>query len=902
MALSPGTTLGSYRIVALIGAGGMGEVYSARDSKLDRDVAIKILPESFADDPERVARFEREAKTLASLNHPHIGAIYGLQETSARTALVLELVEGPTLADRIGRGPIPFDEALPIARQIADALEAAHECGIIHRDLKPANIKIRPDGTVKVLDFGLAKALRSVGTGAGSVSASPTLTGPLMSSVGLVLGTAGYMSPEQAKGETVDKRGDVWAFGCVLYEMLTGMRAFAGEDIDHTFAAVMRNEPDFRALPEKTPSAIRRLLQRSLEKDPRHRLRDIGDAKFDLDEALVQRTPTDPAVSSVASRSRSRPAWLLVALFALGFAAALGFTGVLYIQQGQSDAGVVRFADRFPDGWTWTDQPAVDLALSPDGRYLAFAAMGANKQTLLWVRELGGLTARPLPGTEGASSPFWSPDTRSLGFFADGKLKRIGLSENLPFTVCDAPDGRSGSWGSANVIVFDRLAGPIQRVSASGGTPTNASGLDSDFTIHQAPSFLPDGRHFVYRAGQRGAASSSTASLGRPVYVAALDSPSRTRLLDADAANVVYSRGHLMFLRQNTLMAQPFDERRLVLSGEAVPIAENVRLIRPFRDSPPFGQFSASQNGVLAYQRGGSELSRLVWYDRGGKQLSVLGDPASYSDVKISPRGDQAAVSVNDPISGTHDIWLFDLARGFRNRFTFDPGQEVGAVWSPDGSRIVFNTNRNGTMDLYQKAVNRSDAEESPLLTEEFGQLPEDWSPDGEHILFSNVTSSTERTLWVLPLGDRKPRRFGRTSFFELAARFSPNGRWVAFQSNISGRDRLDSEVYVTAFPGPGEMRQVSTDGGFLPKWSPDGKEIFFLDRNRRLIAASVSAGNDLFEVRGQRTLFPTRASINVYSFDRSADGQSFLINEVVEENAVPSFVIVLNWLPDRRK
>ena len=877
-----GRDIGAYHIVSLLGAGGMGEVYRARDTKLGRDVAIKVLPAEFVADPKRRARFEREARLLAALNHPHIAAIYGLEDAAGVQTLVLELVEGQTLAERLTKGPLSTAEALTISRQIAVALEAAHDKGIVHRDLKPANIKIRPDGSVKVLDFGIAKLSPMAGSGTDASDQSPTVTAD-GTREGTVLGTAAYMSPEQARGKPVDSRSDIWAFGCVLYEMLTRRRAFDASDVPQTLARILERDPDWRALPDKTPSATRRLLQRCLEKDPMNRLRDIGDARLELDEALLR--PTEPSVVA-PGRSRERLAWALVTVFAMSLVAALALAAVLYMQQGQSDAFVTRFSAPFPEEWTWAPdiRTSVNLAVSRDGRHVAFVALGVNRQTGLWIRELGALTPRPLPGTEGASSPFWSPDNRALGFFADGKLKRIDLSGSPAVTLCDAPDNRGGSWGS-DVIIFATLQGPLQRVPASGGSPILATALGPGEVSHLRPGFLPDGWRFFYRAVSPGEANSEA-----PVYLTALNSTNRTWLLNTAAANVVYSRAHLLFLRRNTLMAQPFDDRRFALTGEAAPIAENVRVSMTF--PPSSGQFSASENGVLAYQTASAEYSQLVWYDRSGKRLSALGAPDSYGDIRISPGGNQTAVSVIDSVKNARDIWLYDLARGFRTKFTFDPGIEAAPIWSPDGSRIVFNSTRKGTLDLYHKPANSSDVEDSLLLEEPLNQIPEDWSPDSKFILYSTVTPSG-RDLWVLPLfGDRRPFRFLQSPFNKVAARFSPNGRWIAYQSNESA----GAQVYVAPFPGPGGRQQISADGGAFPRWRGDGTEIFYLDRAKRIVVARVNGRDAAFTVGDVRTLFQTRARDGVYSFEVSADGQRFLINTVVEHATAGSFAVVVNW------
>ena len=889
MAILPGKRLGPYEIISAIGAGGMGEVYRARDSKLGRDVALKVLSAAFAADAERMSRFEREARLLAALNHPNIAAIYGLEESSGAPALVMELVEGPTLADRIAAGPIPLDEALPIATQVAEALEYAHEKGIVHRDLKPANIKVKADGTVKVLDFGLAKAL----TGDPStmdMGNSPTLSmGATVA--GVILGTAAYMSPEQAKAKPADRRADIWAFGVVLYEMLTGRQLYRGETAAETLASVIKEIPDLNRLPASTSPAIRTLIARCLNKDLRQRLQHIGEARIALEDVLSGKSSAMQAGAETIARSREHLAWFVAACATV---AALALAGFAYFERPQQEAQPTRFLISPPEGWSFAQANLggavpVPLAVSPDGRRLAFAATNGEGNTQLWIRALDSLTAQPLVGTEGGFRPFWAPDGRYLGFAADGKLKKIDISGGPPVTLCDAPQIRGATWSKDGVIVFAPTASTgLQKIAAAGGTPAPVTVLATGEVGHVQPTFLPDGRHFLYRANTAGLGSGT-------VYVASLDSTERKMLLSSDTQNVLYSQGYILFVRETTLMAQPFDAHRLELSGDPIPVAEHLQ----YQGLPPNGLFSVSTNGLLAYQTGTHESGlQLVWFDRSGKQVSTLGDSAAYSDLEFSPDRKRAAVSIPDQKG--RDIWLIDLVRGFRTRFTFDSTEELTAIWSPDGSRIVFNSRRKGHLDLYQKSTTGADSEE-PLLQDDMDKFPSSWSPDGRFLIYFGYTPVPR--LFVLPLsGDRKPFPLLNTKSIEQYAKFSPNGRWVAYSSDESGRQ----EVYVVPFSGPGGKWQISTNGGRFPRWNQDGTEIFYLDLSNRMMVASVDGKGQNFQVGPVRPSFTGPIGTAVvginsiggfrYPFDVSADGQRFLINSYPHAAGSAPITMVLNW------
>jgi Tol biopolymer transport system component len=879
--------------VSALGAGGMGEVYRARDSKLNREVALKVLPEIFALDTDHLARFTREAHVLASLNHPNIAAIYGLEESSGLQALVLELVPGPTLADRLSSGSIPLDEALAIARQIAHALEAAHEQGIIHRDLKPANVKLRPDGEVKVLDFGLAKVPKPPVPVVADATASPTFTSPAMTGMGVILGTAAYMSPEQAVGRPADRRSDLWAFGCVLYEMLAGKRAFPGKDVPETLATVIKNDPDWRALPSGTPAPVRRLLHRCLVKDPKQRVADASTARLEIDDALASPPEAHGVAPGLRRLWRSgRVAWAAAGVVLLG---AL-FLTLTYARRITDDAPPVRASIPAPDG-TFIDAPSVigrglSVAVSPDGKYLVFVATGADNRPRLWLRSLDGNSAEPLPGTEGGVRPFWSPDSRSIAFFnMDRKLRRIDVESHRVVTLYEDPrlSGGGGTWNADGHILFGYALGgdplPLFRVADSGGMVTPVTQLDvkAGERLHGTPVFLPDGRHFLYTV--------HPAAGPRAVYVGSTSDSLKTLLLP-NAANAQYALGRLMFVRGTTLLVQPFDAERLALTGEAVPIADGVA-VESFSRT---GAFSVSATGVLAYHAGAGDLSQLTLFDRAGNRIRVLGELANYNTVNLSRDGARAAVSVRDP-SGDMDLWIVDVARGVRTRFTFDPGDDSVGAWSPDSTRIAVDTVRRAARNVVAlKAADGSGVEDT-IDQSPFVKYPTSWSSDGRFLLFNSAigTGTTGNDLWVAPLfGDRKPFVFLQTPFNETRAQFSTDGRWIAYQSNESGRE----EVYVAGFPGPVGKRQISAAGGNSPRWRHDGRELFYVATDGRMMATAVDGRGSTFDVGATQALFTPRIRDQNYGipFDVTADGQRLLVNTLLERPAASSITLVVNW------
>ncbi len=888
MMLMPGTRLGPYEIVAALGAGGMGEVYRARDPRLGRDVAVKVLPPAFSADPERLTRFEQEARAAAALNHPNILAVYDVGQHDGSPYIVSELLEGETLRERLAAGALPVRKALEYAVQIAQGLAAAHEKGIVHRDLKPENVVVTGDGRVKILDFGLAKLTQAEPVEAG-ISALPTT--PPHTQAGIVLGTFGYMSPEQVRGLVADHRADIFALGTLLYEMLSGQRAFRGDTAADSMTAILKEDPpDLPVAERRIPPALDRIVNRCLEKNPANRFQTAVDLTFAIEGISSQ----SDAFRARDGRFSGRPArrelaaWSGVAIVSV-FAAALGWNA---LDRATPDAERSVHATLLPpENWTLTGtNPAARLAVSPDGLRLAFVANGPDRRSMLWVRRFDSLAPQPLQGTEGATSPFWSPDSRFLGFFASGKLKRIDASGGPAVTLCDAPYTRGGAvpggaWNRDGVILFGSSGASLQHVSASGGIPARVTTLQGQETSHQLPFFLPDGQHFLFQVAI--GSSASAGAVGSEIRIGSLDSP-EVRPLMKGTSQAMYA-GHLLFVRDQTLMVQAFDAQRLELSDEPVPLAEQIV------SSPSGGStFSVSQNGVLVYQAGPSALSpsRLVWIDREGKEVATLGDVAAYGDVQLSSDGRRAAVSLLQAESNTRDVWIFDLARGVPARFTFDAANDLAAIWSPGDDRVVFSSARAGRLDLYEKASTMV-GDETILLADSADKYPLSWSRDGRFILYS-VIEGRNQDLWALPLfGDRKPFPFARSTFSETAGQFSPNGKWIAYRSDESGRP----EIWAGPFPGPGRRTQISTEGAGAgyPRWDRDGKELYYLDAASRLMAVQVSADGSELQIGTIRPLFETRASFRLRSsYDISPDGQRFLINSNVGEAA--PITLVVNW------
>jgi serine/threonine protein kinase len=867
-----GTTIGSYEIRAALGSGGMGEVYRARDSKLGRDVALKILPAVFSEDADRIARFRREAQVLASLSHAHIAAIHGLEESGGVPVLVLELVEGPTLADRLVHGAIHADEAYTIARQIADALDGAHAHGVIHRDLKPANIKLRPDGVVKVLDFGLAKALE---TAPGSdASMSPTITTPAMTRTGVILGTASYMSPEQARGLAVDRSSDIWAWGCVLFEMLTGTRAFGGTDTTEVIAAVIRATPDWSRLPSDTPSSVRRLLHRCLEKDPKKRLADIRDARFTLED-LATEVSAERVATDRRTTSREWLAWA-AALLALVAAAAVWFWRA---EVPAPAAREMRVEITTPP----TTDP-VSIALSPDGERVAFVASSEGRP-MLWVRSLTTGEVAPLPNTDGASFPFWSPDSRSVAFFANDQLNRIGIDGGSFKALAFAPVGAGGSWSREDIILFTLVPdGPISRVAATGGTPAYLSDVTKREGGHRFPQFLPDGRHFLYFMAE---------AAKRGVYVGTIDGPDRRHLFDADTAAVFVPPAAIVFVRGGRLMIQRFDPATQILAGEPRAIAQGIVV-----DSTGAAAVSASATGAIIYRMGSANRQRqLVWFDRAGLQIGDAFPPDSDNPLnpRLSPDGRFAAMTRT--VGGVADIWLQDLTRrGALTKLTASPTPDISPVWSPDGQRVASGSI---TPQGFSIAVTPlSGGQPATVFDAETQEIPADWTRDGRFILYRQQGLDSNVDLWAISTANpQQPFPVIQSMAEERSGAFSPDGRWVAFESNESGRN----EIFVQSFPTPGVKTVVSTAGGRQVRWGASATELFYVAPDARLMSVSLTPSPDGRTVDAATPVPLFVAKIlsvpvggGVVEYDVTWDGKRFLMNTLVEHANSP-ITLILN-------
>jgi serine/threonine protein kinase/Tol biopolymer transport system component len=883
-ALSAGGRLGVYEIGSLLGAGGMGEVYRAKDTKLGRDVALKILPASFTNDPERVARFRREAQVLAALNHPHIGAIYGLEEANSTQFLVLELVDGESLDKHIARGPIPVVEALALAKQIAEALDAAHEKGIIHRDLKPANIALTKDGVVKVLDFGLAKAVEAT-SGSFDLTVSPTITSPaMMTGAGVILGTAAYMSPEQAKGRATDKRADIWAFGVVLYELLTGERLFIGEDTADTLAQVLTTEPDLN----RVPSHVRLLLQRCLEKDPKRRLRDIGDAIALVDTGQI-----------ILGAAKPRPAWVSWAIAGLAVASLVPL-GLIHFSESPPALEAVRFSLDPPSERSFVS-PFGALAVSPNGRYVVYGAAGKGGSSL-WLRPLDSLAARPLTGTENGTFPTWSPDSESLAFYVDGRLKRIDINGGTPITLSDAagndPVTATGAWNGEGVIIFGSSAG-LRRVSASGGGTSLLTKTDParKETGHGYPQFLPDGNRFLYFVA-------SDDSNIQGVYASSLRSPGQRWLVLRTDAKAVYVPprasypGYLLWMQDQTLLAQRFDVNSLQVQGDPVSVAEAIGRLPPV---PIRAAFWASDAGTLIYFTNPITTRPLVWMSRQGKPISEAAPADNFTGpIALAPDAKRVAVTRTGPSSlPNFDVWWRDLDRGVMTRLTSDPARDQSPVWSPDGKWIAFASNRNGgVFQIYRKDASGAGQEE-PLTKGSYDKFPYDWSRDGRVILYGEQTGrgGVGSRLMALPVqGDRNPVPVVDEVSPRSSAAISPDSQWVAYGSEFSG----SLEVYIRAYPAPGSpqgLTHISIAGGFNPKWRGDGKELYYRTRTGLMVAA-IQASAQGIRAETPRELF----NAQIFGYDVTADGQRFLLAPGSLAQDIQTLTVVSHWQAGLRR
>ena len=924
MPLTVGTRLGDYEVLGALGAGGMGEVYRARDTKLGRDVAVKALPEEFAADAERLARFEREAQALAALNHPNLAIIHELKDVDGNKYLILELIEGDTLAERIERGPLPIADALDIAAQIARALGAAHDKGIVHRDLKPANVKITPEGRVKVLDFGLAKIYESPDAQE-NLSYSPTLTGG-QTLEGVILGTAAYMSPEQARGKEVDRRADVWAFGCVLFEMLTGRQTFLnGETLSDTLAGILVHEADLKALPAATPPKIRALVERCLRKDDRRRLRDIGDARITLEETLGEFSAS--AAAGVAPASSRRREMMLAGLVVGFLLASVGVAGRLFLL-APPPPRTVRLDLPTPVGMPNS------FYVSPDGRRLAFVT-SPIAPARIWVRSLDSGAPQVIPSSEGISAPmpfyapgnlgqnnalFWSPDSQSVGFVAEGKLKKVAAAGGPAQVLAGLQPSTNyfGTWGASGVMLLasDAVAGgPLLRVPATGGQLAPATELDKSKKeqSHRFPQFLPDGRHFLYLA-------TGSDARERVTYVGSLDSTER-RPVQGIAAEAKYASGHLLFIRDGALMAVPFDLKRLELAGDAFAVAD--------RFAPPGAltwSFSVSDTGILTYRASTessnvSSATELAWYDRRGSRLGLAGAESEYVDPELSPDGKFVAFSRGTPA----DIWTLDIEKGVSSKWTTDAAADLNPRWSPDGKTIAFDSARDGPANLYRREVGVTGAD-TLVFKSEAAKTLSDWSRDGKYLAFVSNNDVLALRLPDNPkaadpkAGEIKPIQVTKTPFVERLPRISPDSHWIAYVSNKSGQE----EVYVQSFPEPGIEQQVSTSvgggraiGGPQLRWSRDGKELFYYVSNTpRFMSVSIKPAGSSLNAAAPVVVFPhpRGASTPLSSiFSTTSDGR-FLLQVAVSATitapnsllgaansaAAAPITVIVNWAANR--
>jgi Tol biopolymer transport system component len=878
-----GGSFGPYTVVGKLGAGGMGEVYRARDARLDRDVAIKILPELFATDPERLARFEREAKTLAALNHPNIAQIHGVEDANGVRALVMELVEGEDLSQRIARGPLSVADALPIAQQIADALEAAHERGIIHRDLKPANIKVRDDGTVKVLDFGLAKAFDPSAPDAAVVN-SPTFTSPAMTRMGMILGTAAYMAPEQAKGRALDKRADIWAFGVVLFEMLTGRRAFEGDDVSTILASVLMRDPDWTALPAGTPTDLRNLLHRCLERDPKLRLRDIGEARVLLGNPDAMSAAAPSAMPASAASTRARAVWVVAAVASIIGVMAGGFWLGGAGRPGASMRIEASLAP--PSGYAFGE----GLALSPDGRRIVVSAIDDETGVAsLWIRELDSVTPVKLAQTDGGILPFWSPDGAHVAFFADGKLKKADLQGSPPQVICDAPSPRGGAWAPDGRIVFaGTFRTGLEIVGAAGGKSTPLTTLDEGRheKSHRWPVFLPGGDHVLFVAQTAEAGAKDDAST---IEALSLKDGVRTRLLAANSSPLYAAPGFLLFWRDGALRAQLFDAARLTLSGAVFPVATGVAY-----DGNEHAYATVAADGTLVYLTGSVRgLSSISVVDRSGRLVRTIADSVLVEGgLALSPDGTRLAAAVTAPGARDTDIWIYDLQRGTSGPITFGEGGDRGPVWSAESAHILYTNDSQNDGTIYRRAADgRGQAE--LMATTPSGLWAFGWSRDGGWLLAGASADQTADDIVRYDRDTRKITPLVQTRANDSSAALSPDEQFLAYSSEQTGR----SEIYVRALADEDGLWQISTQGGRMPLWRRDGRELYFFTPQNRLMAVDIDASR-AFVHSTPRELFGALfngATAEDRFYAPMPDGKSFVV-DILKERTTSLLTLVTNW------
>jgi len=896
-----GQTIEHYKISEKIGQGGMGEVYRATDTKLNREVAIKVLPARLAEDPDRMARFSREAQVLASLNHPNIAAIHGLEESGGRRALVMELVEGETLAERIQRGPIPLEEALHIAKQIAEALEDAHEHGFIHRDLKPANVKITPNGTVKVLDFGLAKALEGEARSGSSpdLSQSPTLSAAA-TAAGVILGTAAYMSPEQARGQRVDRRADIWSFGVVLYEMLTGKSVYTGETVSDVLAKVLERQPDWGSLPKETPPSIQRLLRRCFEKNVRQRLQSMGDARITIEQYLANPAGETTMVSAVAAVP-AKPVWLRAIPWALFGVAALA-AGILASLPGPAPETPLRLSMEVADKPIWTGLGS-SVVFSPDGTRLVYIVGDDNVRDVR-IRSLDQLDGATLATTTPPPyQPFFSPDGQWVGYVTSGVMQKVPLSGGTPMTLCAVDRSRGASWGEDDMIVFaPNPNSGLFRVSAAGGEPEPLTTLDeaAGEATHRWPQVLPGGKAVLFTSHTQQAGGFNNAT----IEVVVLATGERKVLRRGGSYGRYVPSGHLVYVNQSTLFAVPFDLGTLEVTGSPAPVVQQVS----WDVAHGGAQFAFSDTGRLAYVGGDATLPEypVVWVDANGDKAPLWEERGSYGNPRLSPDGTRLSLTVLR--DGNWDIWVYDLERGVSTRLTFDEASDTEQIWSPDGEYLAFSSDMNGADNLYRKRADGS-GEMERLTESPTSEWATSWSPDGRFITY--IKSDNAFDLWVVPLeGERKPEVFLSTPFREANADFSPNGRWMAYASGESGR----SEVYVRPFPPGGGKWQVSDGGGGFPRWSRDGGQLFYRT-DEGLMVASVETAGDTFRAGKPRPLFEGAflggiggvglAGNSFADYDVAPDGRRFVMFPAPEDSGQrdhPHVTLVTHWFDDLRR
>ena len=882
--LKNGSRLGPYEIICPLGAGGMGEVYKAKDTRLDRTVAVKVLASHLSQDPELKQRFEREARAISSLSHPHICALYDVGTEEGLEYLVMELLEGETLAERLTKGPLPPAQVLRFGVEIAEALGAAHRRGIVHRDLKPGNVMLTKSG-VKLLDFGLAKKYPRGADGAANISEIQTRSMGELTGKGMILGTLQYMAPEQLEGKEADSRTDIFALGSVLYEMATGKKAFEGKSQAGLISAILKDEPAaISKIQPLTPLALEHIVKKCQAKDPEDRWQTVHDVGSEL-KWISEGSSQAGVTASAAPRGKARQiVWKFSTMI---FLVAALLLAILHWRAPSSESRPMLFTIPAPEKSSFADL----MALSPDGRKLVFLA-ASNGRKSLWIRSLDSPSPQALSATEGASSPFWSPDSRRIAFFAQGMLKKIEVSSGSVQTLCPAADNRGGTWGRNDIILFSPSSSDgLYRVSADGGAVTQATKLDTSANeiSHRWPCFLPDGRHFLYLAP-----SGQLDKQG--IFVGSLDSKVSRRLLTSVSRVLYAPPGYLIFVSQATLMIQPFDAARLVLKGQPIPIAEQVQTDYAITG---LSAFSVSENGLLAYRSGGTQNIQFTWFDRHGNKLGTVGPPGCYAEPSFS-EDEKRIVFTNSNPSALGDLFTMDLADGNPSRFSFDPSEDATALWSPDGERIVWTSSKSGSPDLYQKLASGAGKEEL-LVKSNTAKYADDWSPDGKFLLYENADPNTQYDLWVLPmLGEGKliPYQYLHSEFNETHARFSPDGNWVAYASDESGI----SEVYVQSFPETGGKWQISSGGGDQPLWRRDGKELFYVTADGKLMAAEVNPSASTFQKGIPKPLFVLHVSSGVGITGLrnylvvTADGLRFLVANSIEDSASFPITVVLNW------